>query len=176
MASGASAGDSPGSGETRGIGQGRSGLGGATVVSPAIAGAVHSASARARKRASVRTDTSVLFQAIEGALDLLQGDASARLQIVRVGRFPVWIASRRVGCRRPLIRQGGESRGGRFVIGITASRWRKAKQRIDLPGGIGEQGRIARGFGGGLPTKRYLLSLEKRIADGDLFGTELFRQ
>jgi methylated-DNA-[protein]-cysteine S-methyltransferase len=34
---------------------------------------------------------------------------------------------------------------------------------------IGADGSLT-GFGGGLPTKRYLLSLEQRIAHGDLFG------
>ncbi|RDI98220.1 methylated-DNA--[protein]-cysteine S-methyltransferase [Dyella solisilvae] len=34
---------------------------------------------------------------------------------------------------------------------------------------IGADGSLT-GFGGGLPTKRYLLSLEDRIAHGDLFG------
>ena len=37
---------------------------------------------------------------------------------------------------------------------------------------IGSNGSLT-GFGGGLPTKRYLLSLEDRIAHGDLFGLEL---
>lgn len=35
---------------------------------------------------------------------------------------------------------------------------------------IGSDGSLT-GFGGGLPTKRYLLSLEDRVAHGDLFGT-----
>lgn len=34
---------------------------------------------------------------------------------------------------------------------------------------IGANGSLT-GFGGGLPTKRFLLSMESRIADGDLFG------
>jgi methylated-DNA-[protein]-cysteine S-methyltransferase len=34
---------------------------------------------------------------------------------------------------------------------------------------IGSNGSLT-GFGGGLPTKRYLLSLEQRVADGDLFA------
>jgi methylated-DNA-[protein]-cysteine S-methyltransferase len=37
---------------------------------------------------------------------------------------------------------------------------------------IGSDGSLT-GFGGGLPTKRYLLSLESRVAHGDLFATEL---
>jgi methylated-DNA-[protein]-cysteine S-methyltransferase len=37
---------------------------------------------------------------------------------------------------------------------------------------IGSDGSLT-GFGGGLPTKRYLLSLESRVAHGDLFGTEV---
>lgn len=34
---------------------------------------------------------------------------------------------------------------------------------------IGANGSLT-GFGGGLPTKQFLLSMESRIADGDLFG------
>lgn len=34
---------------------------------------------------------------------------------------------------------------------------------------IGSNGSLI-GFGGGLPTKRYLLALEQRVAHGDLFG------
>jgi len=34
---------------------------------------------------------------------------------------------------------------------------------------IGSDGSLT-GFGGGLPTKRYLLQLEQRVAEGDLFG------
>jgi len=34
---------------------------------------------------------------------------------------------------------------------------------------IGANGSLT-GFGGGLPTKRFLLSLESRVAEGDLFG------
>lgn len=37
---------------------------------------------------------------------------------------------------------------------------------------IGADGSLT-GFGGGLPTKRYLLSLEDRIAHGDLFGAHV---
>lgn len=37
---------------------------------------------------------------------------------------------------------------------------------------IGANGSLT-GFGGGLPTKRFLLSLEERIAHGDLFGLPL---
>jgi len=37
---------------------------------------------------------------------------------------------------------------------------------------IGANGSLT-GFGGGLPTKRYLLSMEDRIARGDLFGAQL---
>ncbi|MHA6203126.1 methylated-DNA--[protein]-cysteine S-methyltransferase [Dyella soli] len=36
---------------------------------------------------------------------------------------------------------------------------------------IGSDGSLT-GFGGGLPTKRFLLSLESRVALGDLFGVE----
>lgn len=35
---------------------------------------------------------------------------------------------------------------------------------------IGSDGSLT-GFGGGLPTKRFLLALEDRVAHGDLFGT-----
>jgi methylated-DNA-[protein]-cysteine S-methyltransferase len=35
---------------------------------------------------------------------------------------------------------------------------------------IGADGSLT-GFGGGLPTKRFLLAMEARIADGDLFAT-----
>ncbi|HJW05939.1 MAG TPA: MGMT family protein, partial [Rhodanobacter sp.] len=34
---------------------------------------------------------------------------------------------------------------------------------------IGANGSLT-GFGGGLPTKRYLLDLEDRVTHGDLFG------
>lgn len=37
---------------------------------------------------------------------------------------------------------------------------------------IGSDGSLT-GFGGGLPTKRYLLSLESAVAHGDLFGSSL---
>jgi methylated-DNA-[protein]-cysteine S-methyltransferase len=37
---------------------------------------------------------------------------------------------------------------------------------------IGKDGSLT-GFGGGLPTKRFLLSMESRVADGDLFGAVL---
>ena len=37
---------------------------------------------------------------------------------------------------------------------------------------IGANGSLT-GFGGGLPTKRFLLSLESRVAEGDLFGVPL---
>jgi len=37
---------------------------------------------------------------------------------------------------------------------------------------IGANGSLT-GFGGGLPTKRFLLSMESRVADGDLFGAVL---
>jgi methylated-DNA-[protein]-cysteine S-methyltransferase len=37
---------------------------------------------------------------------------------------------------------------------------------------IGANGSLT-GFGGGLPTKQYLLSMESRIAEGDLFGAQL---
>lgn len=36
---------------------------------------------------------------------------------------------------------------------------------------IGSDGSLT-GFGGGLPTKRYLLSLESHVSEGDLFGLE----
>lgn len=39
---------------------------------------------------------------------------------------------------------------------------------------IGSNGSLT-GFGGGLPTKRYLLSMESRVAHGDLFSAERFR-
>jgi methylated-DNA-[protein]-cysteine S-methyltransferase len=34
---------------------------------------------------------------------------------------------------------------------------------------IGSNGSLT-GFGGGLPTKRFLLALEQRVASGDLFA------
>ena len=37
---------------------------------------------------------------------------------------------------------------------------------------IGANGSLT-GFGGGLPTKQFLLSMESRIAEGDLFGAQL---
>ena len=37
---------------------------------------------------------------------------------------------------------------------------------------IGSDGSLT-GFGGGLPTKRYLLALENGVAHGDLFGSTL---
>jgi len=37
---------------------------------------------------------------------------------------------------------------------------------------IGANGSLT-GFGGGLPTKQFLLSMENRVAEGDLFGAQL---